>query len=720
MKKILIVLITILYISVSFICIKLFSENQLYKILSNNSYKITISNWKHDSNVKNLFSKIEEFSNENNINIYRINFDGSTYNHRDIHVYASVGNITNFKSKFNIQKNFFIDKDNFNLSTNQIRKNYIKLFNKKIYMEIKSLSEANNIPVDGIYYITTNNKLQLEKTLNYFNNIGLDISRVSYINNVKANIMTEANTNLIEIIIILDLAIILSLIYYIISKFKEFGVKKLFGYSTKKIILKSCFLDVCFICLKSAICSFIIILIYLLCYNGLTDFLYYLYYWIIGVVIITIFLVLTSIPSYFLVYTINIVETIKNKKPTTILEFLSYISKIIFSVILMIIFINIYNGYTVLKEENNNNGWKYAKNYSYLEYDVSYMAKPGGNRYYNETQISKKFFQYLNNNGGILIAPSVGLSMKNEENNNLGIGINPNTGNVVYVNNNYLNINPIYDINNRKVSFNNFNSGNKVEILIPEMYRDDIIPLLSEYTKYVTNRKYINKNFYYRSIGKKQEKERKTNVIVTFIKNNQKTFLYEPNSNIKDNNYSQNSIIVVINSNDYGGDSYLSYLTEGYIMPYIGKGYQKLNNEIKSLGLSKYILNEPSVYSRLSNYISQVDNKINSDLYLLMAIVIVELILAVFMMLNYLEKDKYKNTIKYIYGYSFLKIYKEYVIILLMLWSIITLIGVILYSKRYNIILTVSSICFIIEFIISIIITKLYSVKKSKNILKGE
>lgn len=713
MKKILLILITIFYIFISFASIKLFSQKQVNDMLYSNTYKVIISNSNQNLKASEIFNDINTFSKEQNINIYKINHNNSNYLHQNIDIYSCIGNSLLFNKKFNIK----------NVSENIFEDYNVNLFDKKISMNIKNLNTNNNLPIDGIYYINANN-YDINNLAQYFESIGLKISSISYVNSFNVN--KPINTDLKIVLIVLALLVSLTIAYYAISKYKEFAIKKLFGFTNGKILLY--FLeDIIQIYALAFISSSIITLIYLFYYNRFSYISNYLTYWIINIGLITILLFICNIPSYLLLFRININNMIKNKKPHLTIQLISYITKFIFSMIFIYIFINICSSYSSLNLKYSDNNWQNAKNYCHLEYDVSYMAHPGGTRYYQETQTSKKLFKKLNESSAILIKPSTGDFLENEHIKNtnaqsFGIGPYMYSGNSITVNNNYLKLNPIYNINNQPVNFSNFNNPNEIEILVPVMYKNQENSLLKSYEKWYYNTKYSNEIYHYKQIDEKLPKLDALKVNITFIKNNQKEFLYNTTLQNENKGYSTNAVIAIANPYNLGGDRYLSYLTGGYIMPYIGGklGYTTLNNQLDNLNLNKYMLSKPSVYSELSSYIYQTNKQINFDCYLLSVLIITELIILAFIALNHIEKNKYLNTVKYIHGYSSLKLYKDYILSVLVLWLLVTILSTILNPNYYLLIILLSITCCIIEIILSLVIFKIYSMKKFKNILKGE
>lgn len=103
---------------------------------------------------------------------------------------------------------------------------------------------------------------------------------------------------------------------------------------------------------------------------------------------------------------------IKNKKPYGTIEWINLYSKFIFSIILISLFTNCFNCYISLKNKSYNSYWNKSKQYCYLEYGNTYNTYGNLEKYYNQCNINEKLFNYVNNNNGILIAPSIGIQKK--------------------------------------------------------------------------------------------------------------------------------------------------------------------------------------------------------------------------------------------------------------------------------------------------------------------
>ena len=211
-------------------------------------------------------------------------------------------------------------------------------------------------------------------------------------------------------------------------------------------------------------------------------------------------------------------------------------------------------------------------------------------------------------------------------------------------------------------------------------------------------------------------------VELKYIKDNQKHFLYNPNIETSNKNYTQNSILLVINSNTLDCDSYLTYLTSKFFLPHINdikNQYNELKHDIDSAGLSDSILTTPLLYSSVDEYLYTIKNQLIIYIFLVVILIGIEVALTVFMILNYLERNKVILSVKKIHGFSFYKRHEKFLIVNFIFWFAIY-IGAVSFE-----ILQLSNIIFyllftlVLELILIIITIRITESNKNKDILKG-
>lgn len=721
MKKILLVLLTIFYLSLSFVFMSFHFNYNLGKITHNNVSQISINNL--NQNVKdNLeLKKISNIAKDDNLNIFRVSYspDG------DIDLYFAVGNeklfLNNYKIKFFKNKNIN-ELYNENFFSNVITKNksqigYINIFQSK-HIHIYSLEEMKNKPIIGNYFIE-GKIINTKNIINQFKNIGL-IGNSNLQQYFSANPIKSININLILGLFMLFIMVIISYLYYLVSKFKEVIVKRLFGFNSVEILKDIIIFTgkaLCVSIFSSLIIQGIFILLY---YNslGICDYIVKLF---ILLFMTSIFIIIIFGISLIIFRFNNKVDMLKNKKPVNQLQYLNYTSKIISSFILVFILINTYNSFAFFDNEVKGlNKWKETKNYCYLNYSYPKMNKE---QFCIFNDKNKSLFNKVDLNG-ILAFPSNGLQYgangyaNAEITPNFGQGTSMYSGNSIQVNSNYFKDNPIYYSNGIRVNIKE-NYGNYMIILVPEMYKKYKNQLLESYTKWYQFRKYANINVYDQCVGKIIPYEKPVHVEIKFIKDNQRTFLYNPSLGVKNNDYSINSCLAVINSENMGADSYMAYLDGGYFFINVKNGYEKLNKEINESDLSQYVTNEPNLYSRISVVLFTLKNNIADNVFIILSIMLLQIFIIIFSALNYTEKNKFIISIQKMHGYSFLSINLKFLIGIIINWIVVILM-VMAKNIPFKYAAIPSLSLMILDIIISVFIMLILNKNTLKNVLNKE
>ncbi|HDR7862239.1 TPA: hypothetical protein QCY32_005654, partial [Bacillus toyonensis] len=298
---------------------------------------------------------------------------------------------------------------------------------------------------------------------------------------------------------------------------------------------------------------------------------------------------------------------------------------------------NYYQDLTV--QNSNQEQWDTTKNYSFYEYQSNIIGDRTNWEY--ETGIkSKKLFGITNQKGALLIKPSDGITYKKqlEYNNSLNNTIgdvkeyDPHGGNTLQVNSNYLHDNPVYDLNGKKINID-ADYGDYLVILVPNKYRSNEADILKMYKEWYQFTRFIDEDKHKESIGEKIEPHKQVEIKLTYIQDNQKHFLYNPMLEVKNQNYSNGAILIVVNSENMGGDSYLSYLTGRYFFPKVdnpSQPYKELKEDIKIAGLQDIILTTPSLYSIVDDYLFKLKSELQFTLLFVILLLSIEIIITCF------------------------------------------------------------------------------------------
>ncbi|MGL5417474.1 MAG: DUF1430 domain-containing protein [Clostridium sp.] len=674
--------------------------------------KNTIKN--ADQYINEVLSNI---SKENNINVYKPFFSVKG-NETNLKIFANVGNKEVFLKKFRIKADF--NFNDFNKKTyvanmplkEKAQMGIVHILSKnKIY--ITNMSNMNNEGISGIYYVS--DKLPFNTIKEIFNKNGLVISLNKHKMELNFGQVISNNKMTIIPIGILSILIAIIYIYYLSSRFKKIAIQKIYGYSNMdifKIYFKK-LLCMNLIGLAVAFAIQIVIIIASFKSIGLSS---YVFYWIkiMGIC----FLIDIILNSSLILFTrhFKIRDMIKNKKPTQIIYVYSLFFKVLISFILVGLILN--SVMLVFQYKDNMNAlgvWNQTRDYVHVEYNqpIDILTEKG------EEFVKKNQYLYslLNSNGILCVPPTIYQVQQKNTENFKGFGTySLFYGNSILVNSNYLRKNPIYYENGERVNFKD-DYGDYLIVLVPEKYKKDQKDVEAAVERWYEFKKYSYINLL-RQANHEKLVEGKAPVKIYYIKNNQKTFLYNVYQTNQKMNYSYNSVIAIINSQNNAGLEYLSYITTGEFMPSISDGYNNLNNSIKKAGLENYILNKPTIYSEIANTIYELKTYLVLEIFSLIILIGTEVLVNVFIIISFKESNKMKDSIKRMYGYSFKDINFKFNMINIGIWILICLMLLIIEQSAE--ILLVALIFMIIDIIFSNIFLLIFARNTNKNILTKE
>ena len=265
------------------------------------------------------------------------------------------------------------------------------------------------------------------------------------------------------------------------------------------------------------------------------------------------------------------------------------------------------------------------------------------------------------------------------------------------VNNNYLKENPIYDINNKRVLFNN-NSEDVVNLLVLDDLKKYESEIIKEYSK---------------------DKMKNKQIKITYIKMGQKFFTYNLQV-AKDNNNTLTDVPVIIidNQNNLDLDYYCCYGLNLIKVKDVNNGYQELLPYLKEVNLDNSIYNTRPVMWQINFKIYSMEQSLMCGILKLFFAAMALILIIVSLSVNYIEKNKLKKALLKIHGFSFIKRYALFYILLILIWVLSYAASYEYYNSVLSIKITIiSGLC---DFIISTIILKVYENKKISSVLKGE
>ncbi|MEH6892478.1 DUF1430 domain-containing protein [Bacillus sp. JJ864] len=557
---------------------------------------------------------------------------------------------------------------------------FLKLFSKKLNQHFKP---KQYIPADDF-------KRNLSKNEDAF---GSPINFLSYIQ------------------YIVFIVLLFFLIYYVFNEAKRIGVIKMHGVSNIRLW---------FIVIgRTIICMFILslfisVLAAAFVKNVTSGFIYTIVFDQCKTYLI---ITVLSFVSYFYISKIKVNQIIKNRKDTKGIFVLNSLLKVTCSIIFVLLGASILEQYITVKEKLENlKNWEKNK-----DYGVFYPLSGGneeGQQGMDKTVsiINGELYSILNKMGAVLI------DSKEYEELELSISKDSKGIRSVTVNNNYLREFPLYDIHNQRVQVSE-DMENWI-LLVPEKYQNREKEIL----RYFEERRQPKIEYEEKRMHREVPSHlRNRQIEVIWIKNDQEVFSFNPDVYKSDHNKIRDEIIqVMTEKNSFVGERDL-ILGGGAKDPLkiklidrdAGLTYKALEPELKRLGLDDNL-----------KYLVTVDQYILKDIYDLQKImkmlltvtsglIVGILFLVTQNMIIYFNKNQQKIVVHRLFGVSFFRTYRGYMLLFVLTWVVQLLICFIV-KKEFDIkFLAVVAMLILIEFTASIIALISMERRNKTTVIKG-
>lgn len=616
----------------------------------------------------------------------------------------------------------------------------IDLFDNSNLVEIRPMSAMENhlygtdyvlstkdIKVAQKFSLNLSQKYKFTSSVNAQNNISDD-------NDIKNNLLYLGYFGLVLCLCILTAV---AFLYFVIFRFKEIAIRKMFGYRNKDIIRDLFLLDCFPMIIIAFLVSVIITIIYLWNFNSLARFFYFIRFWMIFLIVTAVvFLVLFTVVSQIIRFAKS-TAVLKNSKPVHLIKRVNYVVKAIFSILAVSMFIISFQDLsTIIKQNSNLSKWNQTKYYATIGFTVDDSIMDDYVSEYNFNTKIQKLCSLLNNNGAMLFSPSSYYSANAKEKSQYDQfpTYSPYKESVC-INNNYLKLNPIYNLDGNRVEINNEDTDN-MTILVPVKYKNYSQIIKKLYQDYSTIQYYGPRDHYAKLTGENinYDPTDKQQILahhsylelqVIYVKNNQSYFSYDPNVSKKTNNAIIDPIAMIINNNNGDIHDYPAYLSRGEIRARVANYYnpsQSVNKQIVSAGLQNNIVQITSLYDTVGQYMYNTITHIVIEILVMTVSFCIVALIIFFSTLNYLEEEKSINAVKRIHGYSFFKRHFKYLIYPALFWTCVWIVLIQLFlSGILNDLFTIgiAPLLFIIEEIATIFILQTNEYKKQKDILKG-
>ena len=708
MKRLVFLLLTITFIVVSSLSIKQFEYIQ-FQSFNNNSgekWNIIIESGNPQKNKSENFKLLEDIAIKSKVNIQRTSYEKDENNNDKLVYYVAFYENDDYFKNIKLHNGTFLNvnssSDEFMSTINTHNKNQIgqiEIFKSFDPIEIRPIVAAEQTrDIKGTY--TVDGKSNAENVKNIASEYGfsVEISKDETMSSITEypyqNMISKAS-------IILYLLIALAMLYDVISNYKEISVRYMLGFNFWEIG-SYLFKKYIMIFLSSFFTGLIVIIIYLYFYNKFQQLLPFLYFNLKNIVPLIINISLIFIIIWLLTKTINISLMIKNKKPIKSLFYINIVIRFVLAFFLTLGLQEEISTFIMLKSTlDKQEKWNILKDYSYLGVVSDSTPEILSSQNDDEKLKFKLLYEDLEKQGAFYISPSAYYMDDYEvplDSNPWGVD-----GMKIEINKNYLDINPIVGINNKKIELNDYINNNEITVLVPikfNIYENDIKKTISDDYTGIYNKDNLTP----------------PNVNIIYVKDNQSYFTFSTNM-AQNNNYEIIDPIAVIVNSEFDPRILALNVSMGY-------GYYTKNSEnispfkLTQDTLKKYSLEESwqPISVAYSNVELSIENKKEwlelSKIYCLLFIILAAILLF-FSLMYYLEINKKTLAIQWIFGYTFLE--KHYLAYLFMLvfWNFIFAIS---FVKSNQTLLLAKIILVLILFdiiLISIILSiKDYSITK--------
>ncbi|KEI79916.1 DUF1430 domain-containing protein [Clostridium botulinum] len=705
MKKFISILLLTISMFSFFILYNQHKQSQIYNIKNvehnlKNSYEVIIPSTINKIPISKQQKLLLDASHGEDINFYYTRVITKNSKEKIIKYIYTTNN--NYMDKIQLEWGKKLDStlmySNYFLSTedtgdkNQIGK--IASFDG-ISMEIRTLNNLidDGLLLDGPCIVT----VPSGKNFNNFINILKNALDAKFINSSKSQNIGQVPKNNYLQISVLFFIVMLLILYDILKSYKKIAIEKLLGYSNFDIWKKRIF-KILIIQLIAIVISIIIMSLFLFKKFNIYH-IYFLKDLTIKYIILTIITFIIASLPFIYVNNIHITSAIKNKYPAK--EILLF--NIVIKILLCIGFIFIINkqatNYKDIKKvfDGSYKRWENVSNYRILNFDnVNFDSS-----IFDISSSSKniKIYEYFNKKGAIFAAFHMYTDLSLSLNSYLHI-----TSMNALVNPNYLKENPVYDTKGKKISISEQN--NNWILLVPIKYK-----------KYEGSITKFHKRWIHSS-GANGRLE------IIWTKSGQKLFSYNFVVNPDQGNYVTDPILLVGTENGaYPGWNAQLFNIDGN--PFKVKvDSSKADKSFIESELNKY--GYPIQTLKINYANEELNSKIKDfkDLLLWSITGIILLLVSVSIIIiqsiyNFFEQFKITLAIRQLHGYKKISNYKEYFYLILTSWIIVIICAFISKIATAKIILIVSTLGLITEFIVSLLMLSYIQKKKIIEFIKG-
>lgn len=134
--------------------------------------------------------------------------------------------------------------------------------------------------------------------------------------------------------------------------------------------------------------------------------------------------------------------------------------------------------------------------------------------------------------------------------------------------------------------------------------------------------------------------------------------------------------------------------------------------------MEKDILSAYTLYSNVDSYVVKLENEIKEYIISMVITLLLEILLTIYMIINYIQRNKYINAIRKINGYSYIKRHNKLILLIVGTWLAILIGGYILGMFSFIEILKVITPLALLEILIMYLVLKKIENNEILSVLK--
>lgn len=673
-----------------------YDVSEIEGFLNENCSYIDIKSTGNIKSVKEFSNAISEFCEEENAFVATLSYRVQPDQDEITELFVAGRNIPDFLENKGLTD--IVLTDNLNEHT----KIHLPLFHPSKTCVVQNFEQLEDKSLSRMYYVYPSEKgisFQHYMTENYdvdfFTSDELLYIHTEYIDQIPGVALMMA-------------ALLVFFAFWIVTQYQVNAVKKLHGYSDRKNIL-GMFGQFVFLSLCAFVTSLVLQFVFCGIYNRWESYLNILRDTTRICAPIFVVLIVMGLLFSFLFYSYDVKYALKGRRPYHVLNSCAIVLQVITIIFLCSSIMNIGTGISqtnnILKQEEN---FQKVSNCHFTEIRLT----SGASDYISQFETKgSKFYRELD---GILIS-NRGISRNRDDLQNNKDDVLSNT---VFINKDYLNVNPIYDLSGNPIHIDESSiKENETIVLVPEKYKNQENELYQAFYDWYQFARYVTI-----PTTELPKEERTVDLRLVFVKDQQTYFAFDTSEIDLADNYINDPFAVLVTKNNMDDSYYSNYICNGEYLLFENdhQSMEKILNTADHTGISEDLVNVPTVNSAIDTLMQQCKNQIILSMTFLILTILIVALISIYIVRNFIEQNKKLFFTKKMLGYPMIEIYGKFIALVTLSQLILFFVLKAALHMPWNLWLLTSISFLIVDFIIMWITAVQYQKTLTKSVLKGE